>query len=129
MAIHDYAATKSGAVNNFALFGGYLRGLSQPGSNLPTGCEHIRSMGKARCRRMLISLSSKLCYFDSVTSTRIRHPTFTGSQMINTRKGLWLEWLLVVILFLASNLNSALRQKQNTLNGGTAWETPYYKLA
>ncbi|MEI9893654.1 MAG: hypothetical protein WDN28_07075 [Chthoniobacter sp.] len=41
----------------------------------------------------------------------------------------WLEWLLVVLIFLASNLNSALRQKQNTLNGGTAWETPYYKVA
>jgi hypothetical protein len=45
------------------------------------------------------------------------------------RKGLWLEWLLVVVIFFASSLNSALHQKQNTLNGGTAWETPYYKLA
>lgn len=49
--------------------------------------------------------------------------------MTTLRKGLWLEWLLVAALFFASNLNSALRQKQNTLNGGTAWETPYYKLA
>ena len=49
--------------------------------------------------------------------------------MTTLRKGPWLEWLLVVVLFLGSNLNSALRQKQNTLNGGTAWETPYYKLA
>ncbi len=40
--------------------------------------------------------------------------------MSASRKSLWLDWLLVLAIFLASNLNSALRQKQNTLNGGTA---------
>ena len=31
-----------------------------------------------------------------------------------------LELLLVALIFLASNINSVLRQKQNTNNGGTA---------
>lgn len=45
------------------------------------------------------------------------------------KKSPWLEWLLVGMIFLAANLNSALRQKQNTHNGGTAWETPYFRVA
>lgn len=45
------------------------------------------------------------------------------------KKSLWLEWLLIAVIFLASNINCALRQKQNTHNGGTAWETPYFRVA
>jgi len=45
------------------------------------------------------------------------------------KRSLWLELLLVAAIFFVSNLNSALRQKQNTHNGGTAWETPYFRVA
>jgi hypothetical protein len=46
-----------------------------------------------------------------------------------TKRGLLFELVIVAVIFLASNLHSALRQKQNTYHGGTAWETPYYTLA
>jgi hypothetical protein len=49
--------------------------------------------------------------------------------MTKGKTGLLLELLLIAAIFLASNINSALRQKQNTFHGGTAWENPYYTLA
>jgi hypothetical protein len=42
---------------------------------------------------------------------------------------LLLELILVAAIFIASNVNSILRQKQNTYNGGTAWEGAYYVVA
>ncbi|HEY3897668.1 MAG TPA: hypothetical protein VGM54_03595 [Chthoniobacter sp.] len=45
------------------------------------------------------------------------------------RNTLPLELLLIALIFVASNINSVLRQKQNTYNGGTAWEGAYYVLA
>ena len=40
-----------------------------------------------------------------------------------------LEIALVIALFTLTSLASAIRQKQNTYDGGLAWERPYYTMA
>ena len=46
-----------------------------------------------------------------------------------SRKIAPLEIGLVIALFALTNLISAFRQKQNTFDGGLAWERPYYVMA
>lgn len=45
------------------------------------------------------------------------------------RPPLWMELLIVLAIFAITNGLSAVRQKQNTFNGGLAWEAPYYTMA